>query len=160
MRSTPIMLAVLTSTLLISACGPQPTSPAASVDGEEAASAAAGEGTAAAPSLREIMVVLAQDAAQLNDAIWIEDYDTVAAAADNIAGHPNVSPEQRIEFQDALGPEFADFVKSDQRVHNLALQLAEAGRGQDMDQVLSGYAELQRECVACHTAFRDRLTDQ
>lgn len=47
-----------------------------------------------------------------------------------------------------------------QRVHETGLALSEAAMGQDMPEVLTLNAQLQRECVACHTSFRDRLADR
>jgi|GEM_PF-3602522 len=112
------------------------------------------------PDLKEIMVTLGEESGRLNAGLWAEDFDAIAAAADSIANHPNVSDADRTLIQQALGPDFAEFVKGDQRVHATGLALSEAAKGQDLPEVLTLNAQLQRECVACHTAFRDRLADR
>lgn len=112
------------------------------------------------PDLSEIMVGLSEEADRLNAGLWAEDFDTIAAAADAIANHPNVSDADRALIQAALGPDFAEFVKGDQRVHETGLALSEAATAQNLEEVLALYAQLQRECVACHKSFRDRLANR
>ncbi len=112
------------------------------------------------PDLREIMVGLSEESNHLNAGLWAEDYDAIATAADSIANHPKVSDADRTLIQQALGPDFAEFVKGDQRVHDTGLALFEAAEGQDMEEVMALNAQLQRECVACHALFRERLADR
>lgn len=112
------------------------------------------------PDLPEIMVGLGEESGKLNAGLWAEDFDAIAVAADSIANHPNVSDADRTLIQKALGPDFAEFVKGDKRVHDTGLALSEAAKGRDMPEVLALNAQLQRECVACHTSFRDRLADR
>ena len=112
------------------------------------------------PDLREIMVGLGEESSRLDASLWVEDFDAMAAAADSIANHPKVSDTDRALIQTALGPDFAEFVKGDQRVHETGLALSEAAAAQNMEEALVLYAQLQRECVACHTSFRDRLKNR
>ena len=112
------------------------------------------------PDLPEIMVGLGEESGRLNTGLWAEDFDAIAVAADSIANHPNVSDADRTLIQQALGPDFAEFVKGDKRLHDTGLALSEAAKGRDMPEVLTLNAQLQRECVACHTSFRDRLANR
>ena len=112
------------------------------------------------PDLPEIMVGLGEESGRLNTGLWAEDFDAIAVAADSIANHPNVSDADRTLIQQALGPDFAEFVKGDKRLHDTGLALSEAAKGRDMPEVLTLDAQLQRECVACHTSFRDRLANR
>jgi cytochrome c556 len=104
------------------------------------------------------MAGLRADMIRLNERLWTGDFRGVAAAAESVAEHPEVSPAERVRVQSALGDEFPDFVAADRHVHHLALQLREAALREDTAEVLTSLSALQTGCIACHTAFRERLT--
>jgi cytochrome c556 len=81
-------------------------------------------------------------------------------AAEAIAKHPLVSDAERTSIQGVLGEDMPNFAKGDKAVHDTAMAMSEAAKAQDMALVLARNAQLQSECVACHTNFRDRLADR
>ena len=110
--------------------------------------------------LKSIMVGLSEASNRINAGLWAGDFEAISAAASAIANHPLVSAEERNAIQQALGEDFADFGQGDHAVHEGGLALVEAAESQDMDAVLAAFTQLQQDCVACHTAFRDRLADR
>jgi hypothetical protein len=118
------------------------------------APASAGE----SETLLSVMAGLRADMVRLNEGLWTGDFRGVAAAAESVAEHPEVSAAERLRVQAALGDEFPDFVAADRHVHDLALQVRDAALREDTTQVLTSLSALQTGCIACHTAFRERLT--
>lgn len=111
----------------------------------------------ALPGLFSIMAALQGDMAKVGRGLWLENMDTVAAGADGIANHPRVPPEEFETISGVLGQEMSRFGGMDMEVHDLAVRLAEEARRGDLEAVLGTDAELRRGCVACHSAFRERL---
>lgn len=112
------------------------------------------EGPATA-TLADIMQDLATDMAAAAGGIWIADAEQVAVAAQRIADHPKVSPEDRAMIQAALGEGFGAFVTFDQEVHGAAIELADAAAGgSGAPDLLASYSRIQEGCVGCHDAFR------
>lgn len=106
-------------------------------------------------SLTDIMQDLGADMAAAAGGLWVADAGQVAAAAQRIADHPNVSPEDRETIQAVLGREFSAFVAFDQGVHRAAVELAgAAARGSEIPDLLVLYSRVQEGCVACHEMFR------
>ena len=110
--------------------------------------------------LPEIMYGLAVDLDAVHAGLWTEDFGRIARAATAIAEHPKVPPEEMGRIQGVLGDDFAAFAQSDRHVHDTAVQLAEAARAEDLGAVMEHLHTLDQGCVACHTAFRDRLQDR
>jgi hypothetical protein len=113
---------------------------------------------AAAPSLKQIMAHLGQAMAKVNDAIWTEDYATIAKYGGHIGGHAEVTPQQRQQIMQILGKDMAQFKAYDHAAHEASMAMAAAARNKDMAGVLQHYGKAQQSCVACHSAFRGRLT--
>jgi mono/diheme cytochrome c family protein len=109
------------------------------------------------PSLKQIMTHLGQAMAQVSDAIWAEDFHTIAHAGEHIGGHDDLSPQQRAQIAKILGKDMARFEATDETAHTAARAMAAAAHKQDMPGVLQAYGKLQQSCVACHTAFRGRI---
>lgn len=105
--------------------------------------------------LIDIMRGLGDDMAIAAGGLWRDDRAAIAEAAERVAGHPNVTPEEREAIQGALADGFADFVKHDQIVHNTAQLLAEQARGgAPMAALHATVAEIQQACVSCHDRYR------
>lgn len=109
------------------------------------------------PTLLEVMTDLGTDMQRLHEALWVDDYAGVAAAAQSVADHPEVSPAERQRIFGILGPEGVAFRDMDVRVHDTSVELAAASREGESGPVLNRLAALEAACVACHDTFRDRL---
>lgn len=157
----------LTGILLLSGCadGAQEEAPSEDAAASEQAPVqdSAPESTSpsrvALPGLFSIMVGLQEDMARVSRGLWLERFDTIAAAAQDVADHPRVPPEEFERISGVLGKDMSRFGGMDMEVHDLAVRLAEAAREEDLEAVLSAQAELRRACVACHSTFRQRLRD-
>ena len=102
---------------------------------------------------------LEAEMAAMAHALWLEDPAAVAAAAARVADHAKVRSEQMGVIQSTLGQEFAAFVHHDQTVHEAAVAVgAAAGAGAAPGDLLAGVVAVQGGCVACHTAFRARVS--
>jgi len=109
-------------------------------------------------SLADIMQHLGTDMASTATGIWMADAAQVAIAAQRIADHPPVSPEDRAKIQAVLGQRFATFVAFDQEVHGAAIELVDAAAGErPIPDLLAHYSRIQEGCVACHEAFRTEV---
>ena len=142
-------LALLLGVAMILAAGtPRSAHPAAGAD--------AAQSDTTRP-LQLIMVALVQDMNRIADGIWYEDFEMIRAGAQSIADHPRVPPAQMRVIQETLGDPFTSFVAMDQMVHDTALEVAEAARQRNLQQVLRAQGRLQGGCVACHSAYRDTV---
>jgi hypothetical protein len=111
-----------------------------------------------AGSLRAIMQGMDSAASEIAGGIWTEDYDRIRAGAAAIADHPQIPMSDRQVVQEQLGDDFTTFVRLDQHVHDLAVELR--GLANDraaIDEVLASFQQLQAGCIGCHTPFRPRV---
>lgn len=114
-----------------------------------------GKQTGPEEPLMTIMVDLGSDMETINDALWRDDYDTVASAAQNVADHPKVLASQRKTLQSALSQEdFQAFVAYDRAVHTHSTNLSVAAEAGDAEAAIEAYADLQRGCTGCHDDYR------
>jgi cytochrome c556 len=110
--------------------------------------------------LKEIMAGLENDLADVAAGFWIEDTERIASAAQRIAEHPRVPPEQMGRIQLALTDEFPAFAQMDGRVHNAAVALADAAEAsRSMSELFERFIEIQTGCIACHATFRTRVAE-
>lgn len=120
-------------------------------------------GQAAAPGtlpLKEIMGALEQDLIDVGHGLWVDDAGLVSNAATRIAEHPTVTPAQMATIQSVLGDEFASFADMDRHVHDGAVALAAAAEArQSIPDLFEGYVRIQNGCLACHVAFRPRVSE-
>lgn len=110
-------------------------------------------------TLKVIMQGLEADMAAGAHGLWIDDREAVRVAASRIADHPHVAPEQMGVIQATLGDEFRDFARLDKVVHDAAVALADAAAGQSGADLMPGYIRIQEGCLACHAAFRPRVSE-
>lgn len=161
----------LAATVIVAACGAPPPasheegatgSPASRGAPADEAAAHAGHDPAAEGTglpLRLIMQGLAADMARVADGVWTGDGGAVFAAALRVAEHPRVTPAQMGIIQALLGSEFSVFVAHDGRVHDAAVALSRAAdSGASPEELLEGFVEVQRGCVACHARFQSRVS--
>ena len=111
----------------------------------------------ALPTLFSIMLGLQRDMDRISHALWLEDFDSLAVAAESVANHPRVPADEFERISGVLGPDMSRFGGADMAVHDLAVRLADEARRQDLDAALGTDAELRAGCVACHSEFRERL---
>lgn len=140
---------------------PEAASPASTSE-EVPATSASSAGTSTRgvlPGLFAIMAGLEQNLTEVSRGIWLEDYAGIQAAAEAVAGHPAVPPEELELVSEALGADLARFKEWDKTVHDLAVRMAEAAKDQEMSPVLSVDSELRAGCVGCHSEFRERLRE-
>lgn len=112
---------------------------------------------AALPGLFEVMSGLERDMAQLSRGLWLENFDTIRAAAQAVADHPTLPPAEVEQVAAVLGSEMPGFKGMDTRVHDLAVEVTQAADREALAEVMATEAELRAGCVACHTAYRERL---
>jgi cytochrome c556 len=110
------------------------------------------------PTFQEIMQGLGEDMNRVATGIFMEDFAAIERAAEAVAHHPRPSSAEHRRIVAAVGPDVERFRSVDQAVHGGAEGMLEAARARDMDGVLHHHGEVMRGCVACHTAFRARLT--
>lgn len=113
--------------------------------------------TASEPSLLAIMLELEANMASLARGIWRSDAPSIAAAATDIAGHPEIPAEERVTIARALGEEMSDFAAFDRDVHDAAVRVRESAEAEDFEATLDAWQAAQDGCVECHRRFRERL---
>lgn len=113
--------------------------------------------TADGTTLKEIMRGLQANTDHIVEGLLTDDFDKVAGAADLIADHPQIPPEQVKLVAAELGAEMPAFKQFDTLVHDLSLVIAAAAREGDRDQAIRNYHQMLDGCFACHTAYKDRV---
>jgi cytochrome c556 len=114
---------------------------------------AAHEGMALLPIMRQ----MADDMAALQNALWLDGLDEVAARAEAVAEHAHLSADEVARVRAELGPLMAEFERADETVHDAAVRMHQAAREGNTDDLLDQLAAVQRGCVGCHVRFRERL---
>lgn len=173
MSRTPHIVALCTLALALSACEPAVDRPevepgvqsevqspdsairtsATDPDGHDAHAAPAGEGEL----LLTIMQRLGSDMVRLTLALVTEDRTALSEAAEAIATHPAIAPEEIERIHGALGAEMVTFEEIDEAVHQASATLRDVARTGDLQDVVRQLGEVQSGCVACHAQFRERL---
>ncbi len=102
----------------------------------------------------QIMQNMNEDLANLSKAIMLEDYDNITLSAHKIANHPPIIKEDMDELFKRLADKKEAFIACDTTVHNLAVEIAKAGKKQDMTLVLDKYSAMISKSVECHNNFR------
>jgi hypothetical protein len=112
-----------------------------------------GEGS----DLKEIMQGLRNNLVDISDGLLTDDFEKIAHGADAIAGHPQIPPSQVKLVAAELGSEMATFKQLDTLVHNLSLEISAAATTHNRDDAISGYQQLLEGCLACHSAYKERV---
>jgi hypothetical protein len=157
---------LLAAALALGGCSAAPDSPDVATDTAGASQDVDAAGTgdaeatrAALPTLFSIMLGLQLDMTRIGEALWVESYDTIAAAALRVAEHPEIPPEEGQRIARVLSDDMARFQELDGTVHDLSVRLADEAEQQDLAAILTTEAGIREACVECHTAFRERLRD-
>ena len=107
--------------------------------------------------LKSIMQGLRDNAVLVMDAILVDDFNAVAEAAQQIAEHPQIPPEQVALVAAELGSEMAAFKQFDTVVHDLSVTMREAAQDTDRVGVHRAFDDMIAGCLGCHTAYRQRV---
>ncbi len=81
----------------------------------------------------------------------------MVARAGSIAGHANLLPSEVERIKGILGAEMPAFEAADERVHVGADRLHDIAKSGTPVEIARQLGEVQRDCVACHSQFRERL---
>lgn len=108
-------------------------------------------------NLKTIMQELRQSFLDVSDGFLMDDFAKVAEGALAIAEHPRVPEADAKRIADELGAEMPVFTNFDVQVHELSLEMYEAARDGDRVAALRAYQGMVAACIACHTAYRERV---
>ena len=111
------------------------------------------------PTLKEIMQGLSDDVFTIADGMFTDDMDQVAKGAAGIAHHPSIPGEQVQRVAAELGPEMPAFKQLDIRVHDLSLLIISAAESQEQERISANFQQLIDGCLACHTAYKERVSN-
>ncbi len=116
-------------------------------------------GTDSDTDLKKIMQDLQSDSALVVEGLLIDDFDSVADAAARIVDHPRIPPEQVALVAAELGAQMPTFKQLDTLVHNTALSISAAAQDGDSASIAANYKSMLDGCLACHAAFRQRVSE-
>jgi cytochrome c556 len=110
---------------------------------------------------REPLLKIMQDLGvamnQMNNAIFMEDYQGIDRAAKKISDHPMVMPAELKTIVKTLGFKMPQFKKWDTQVHDSAVDISKAAKTEDMSTILEKYSDVMNGCVNCHSNFRTKV---
>ncbi len=108
--------------------------------------------------LLSIMTKLERDVNKISAGIWRHDFQMIKEGAKNIAHHPKIPPRQVKLIKAILGPDrFKNFVKTDQRVHQKAVEIAKMAEKKKLDVTTELFLEMERGCISCHVDHRNKV---
>lgn len=105
-------------------------------------------------ALREIMRELGENMQAITDAISREDWQQVATIAPRIADHRQPPAAEKVRILAYLGTDAGSFRDRDRAVGEAARALEQAAVSGEGESVISHFAKLQADCLACHRSFR------
>ncbi|MBL1351929.1 MAG: cytochrome c [Zetaproteobacteria bacterium] len=108
-------------------------------------------------TLKVVMQHLGQDYAALNQAILVEDFEQAAQSAHKIAYHDEPSMWQKMKIMGSLRTEVPDFKKTDEKVHQLALNIEKEAKAKNMNGLIQQQSNMLSACMSCHSTYRQRI---
>ncbi|MBL0210822.1 MAG: cytochrome c [Holophagaceae bacterium] len=90
----------------------------------------------------------------VTDGISSEDWNLVARIAPVIADHPQPPLTEKMRIMKFVGTNAGKFKSYDEKTHQAAQELGQAATRRDGLAVISAFATLQNNCLACHQGFR------
>lgn len=114
------------------------------------------ETTTQAVSLKGIMQNLLNDTQKITEGMFLDNFEMIEKAANNIATHPEVPKAAKLKLMKAFGPKMSDFKSHDIRVHNAAVKINKAAKEKDMETVLKQYQQMISNCQSCHNNFKSK----
>lgn len=122
-------------------------------------SASADEAKPRPLALRKIMQDMGKSMRDITDAISREDWAMVARVALLIGNHQQPPVTEKMRILGFIGSEAGTFKRHDEQVQKSAKALQQAAVRGDGQAVISSFAALQGNCLACHKKFRQRLVE-
>ncbi|MHB1236836.1 MAG: cytochrome c [Gallionella sp.] len=105
-------------------------------------------------ALRKIMQDMGKNMQVITDGISREDWGLVAKVAPLIADHPQPPLVEKMRILSFAGADAGKFKSHDEKTHQAARVLQQAAVRSDGQAVISSFAMLQNNCLACHQSFR------
>lgn len=105
-------------------------------------------------ALRKIMQDMGKNMQVITDGISREDWEMVARTAPLIADHPQAPLAEKMRILSFIGSDVGKFKSYDEKTHQAARALEQAGVRNEGQSVISSFATLQNSCLACHQSFR------
>lgn len=121
---------------------------------DEPAGPAAAEQVTKPMALRGIMDQMGRDMQEVAGAIAREDWPAVAVLAPRIADHEEPPATEKVRILAWLGTDALKFRGADKRMGEAAATLSQAASAGDGAAVIDAFANVQRDCLACHQAYR------
>lgn len=109
--------------------------------------------------LRSVMQGLLENTQQITAGIFLQDFNEIELAANKIADHPTPGMATKTKLLASLGAEMGKFKQFDTLVHNTAVNIASAASDKNMVAAMTAYHQLINGCQACHSEFKQRVTE-
>ena len=110
------------------------------------------------PTLRSVMQGLGDSMDELNRGIFYEDFKNIEMAAFKVANHPKPKSQLPTVIK-TLNIRMPKFKAFDSKVHDSAMEIVEFAKKKDMDNILKKHKVIMNNCVACHTQFRNEISE-
>lgn len=107
--------------------------------------------------LHSVMRLLMIDLQTINEGIFTQNFDLVASGAASITDHPQLSEKTLVLLEETLGNQLAAFEELDHRAHLYADSIRQASEESNLSRVQHYYRLMEQSCIACHSAFQERL---
>lgn len=107
--------------------------------------------------LHSVMRLLMLDLHTINEGIFTQNFDLIASGAASIVDHPQLADKTLELLEETLGNQLSTFEEFDHRAHMYADSIRQAAEASNMNRVLDHYRMMEQSCIACHSAFQDRL---
>lgn len=104
--------------------------------------------------LRTVMQQLERDLQSVTGAISREDWKRVTELAPRIGHHDEPPVREKMRILAWLGTDAGRFRDFDSQAHKAAEAMGEAAMRSDGQAVISAFAKVQQNCLACHANFR------
>ncbi|MFT5519554.1 MAG: cytochrome c556 [Enterobacterales bacterium] len=112
------------------------------------------EATAKSISLKGIMQSLLSDTQKITEGIFLDNFQMIEKAANNIATHPEIPKPIKMKLMKSFGPKMVDFKAYDTLVHNAAVEINKAAKEKDRETILKQYQQMISDCQSCHNKFK------
>ncbi|PCJ47502.1 MAG: hypothetical protein COA74_11395 [Gammaproteobacteria bacterium] len=109
--------------------------------------------------LKSIMQGMLSDTKDITEGIFIDNFEMIEKAANNIAMHPEIPPVAKLKLIKAFGPKMQEFKANDMKVHQAAVEIGKAAQLKDMDVIITQFHVLIDGCGSCHGKFKKTVQE-